>query len=162
LRKDGVTPYIVHPIQAAILLAKAGCDDDTIAAGLLHDTVEDTPYALKELRREFGPRIAEMVDACSEDKAIQGWEKRKEELFVRLKAASREAKMVKVADALANMIDLAAALARTNGAFWKKFHATPQQKFSYFRGVYDLARAVLPKGTRREYEEALETLTRLG
>ncbi len=161
LRKDGITPYIVHPIQAAMLLARAGCDDDTIAAGLLHDTVEDTPYTLKELRREFGSRIAEMVDACSEIKSIEGWDERKDELFGRLTMASREAKIVKTADALANMIDLVCALDRTNGAFWKKFHATPQQKLSYFRGVYDLTRRLLPKSIREEYEETLAMLTRI-
>ncbi|MEO9222195.1 MAG: HD domain-containing protein, partial [Mycobacteriaceae bacterium] len=53
LRKSG-DPYITHPLAVATILAELGMDTTTLVAALLHDTVEDTGYALEELRTEFG------------------------------------------------------------------------------------------------------------
>src|SRR5690606_13552874 len=57
LRKSG-DPYITHPVAVATILAELGMTPPTLAAALLHDTVEDTDYPLSELRREFGDEIA--------------------------------------------------------------------------------------------------------
>ena len=54
-------PYIVHPLNVAYILADIGLDDDTICAALLHDVVEDTDVTNKDLQKEFGNEIAEMV-----------------------------------------------------------------------------------------------------
>jgi len=59
-RRSG-DPYITHPVSVATILAGLGADDRTLCTALLHDTVEDTPYTLIELRREFGLDIAAMV-----------------------------------------------------------------------------------------------------
>jgi len=63
-RKSG-EPYIIHPMAVAVILAELGMDDRTIAAGLLHDVVEDTVYTLQELEKEFGPEIAMLVDGVT-------------------------------------------------------------------------------------------------
>ncbi len=159
-RKDGVTPYIVHPVQAAIILARSGADDETLAAALLHDTVEDTPYTAKQLTLEFGKTVAEMVLACSENKGIVGWDERKGELFARLAKASKNAKRVKAADAFANMLDLIEPLTRTRGGFWKKFRATPRQKLADFEEVLALCASVLPHAMKSAYRRTLGELRR--
>ena len=64
LRKSGA-PYITHPIAVAEILADLGLDPNTIAAALLHDTVEDTPYSAELLRKEFGEEIANLVDGVT-------------------------------------------------------------------------------------------------
>ena len=56
-RRSG-DPYITHPLAVATILAELGMNTETICAALLHDTVEDTPYTLTELRGEFGEDIA--------------------------------------------------------------------------------------------------------
>ena len=61
LRKSG-EPYFLHPVEVAIILADMGMDSDSIAAGLLHDVVEDTNIPLEEIRRDFGSDIALLVD----------------------------------------------------------------------------------------------------
>ena len=61
LRKSG-DPYITHPVAVATILAELGLTPPTLAAALLHDTVEDTSYTLEQLRRDFGDEIAAMVD----------------------------------------------------------------------------------------------------
>lgn len=63
-RKDG-TPYISHPVEVAIILAKLGFNEDTICGALLHDTVEDCDYSLEQIKTDFNKNIAEMVDCVS-------------------------------------------------------------------------------------------------
>src|SRR5690349_614339 len=64
LRKSG-DPYITHPVAVATILAELGMTPPTLAAALLHDTVEDTSYSLDQLRTEYGPEIAMLVDGVT-------------------------------------------------------------------------------------------------
>ena len=64
LRKSG-DPYITHPVAVAEILAELGLDPNTIAAALLHDTVEDTNYSPEQLRSEFGEEIATLVEGVT-------------------------------------------------------------------------------------------------
>ncbi len=64
LRKSG-DPYITHPVAVAEILAELGLDPNTIAAALLHDTVEDTNYSQEQLRSEFGDEIASLVEGVT-------------------------------------------------------------------------------------------------
>lgn len=63
-RKSG-EPYIVHPMCVSMILLDLGMDTDTICAGLLHDVVEDTDMTLEDLRKEFGLKVAELVDSVT-------------------------------------------------------------------------------------------------
>src|SRR5262249_57641320 len=63
-RKSG-DPYITHPLAVATILAELGMNTETICAALLHDTVEDTPYTLDQLRRDFGEDVAVLVDGVT-------------------------------------------------------------------------------------------------
>ncbi|MFA7502560.1 MAG: bifunctional (p)ppGpp synthetase/guanosine-3',5'-bis(diphosphate) 3'-pyrophosphohydrolase [Anaerovoracaceae bacterium] len=64
LRRSG-EPYIIHPVAVAKILAELGMDDRTLAAGLLHDAIEDTDYSLADLEEEFGPQVALLVDGVT-------------------------------------------------------------------------------------------------
>ena len=63
-RKSG-EPYIIHPVQVAIILADMDMDADAVCAGLLHDVVEDTDITLEQLREQFGEEVAELVDGVT-------------------------------------------------------------------------------------------------
>ncbi|GIU57305.1 hypothetical protein NicSoilC12_30540 [Arthrobacter sp. NicSoilC12] len=63
-RKSG-DPYITHPVAVATILAELGLSGTTLAAALLHDTVEDTSYTLADLKTEFGPEVAMLVDGVT-------------------------------------------------------------------------------------------------
>lgn len=72
MRKSG-EPYITHPVAVATILAELGMDEDTLVAALLHDTVEDTSYSLKQLTRDFGSTVALLVDGVTKlDKVEYG------------------------------------------------------------------------------------------
>ena len=70
VRKSG-EPYIVHPICVAIILAELEMDKETIAAGLLHDVVEDTIYTKEEIAQMFGDDVAELVDGVTKLNKMQ-------------------------------------------------------------------------------------------
>ena len=64
-RRRSGEPYIIHPLCVAIILAELELDKESIAAGLLHDVLEDTPMTLKELIGLFGEEIAFLVDGVT-------------------------------------------------------------------------------------------------
>jgi GTP pyrophosphokinase len=78
-RKSG-EPYIQHPLAVALLLADMRMDPDTIAAGLLHDVVEDCSIDLKQLTQEFGPRVASLVDGVTKLEQIDRFSQKSEGL----------------------------------------------------------------------------------
>jgi len=109
-RKDKrALPYINHPIELANVLWREGgiADPVTIAAALLHDTVEDTETTLQELRGEFGDDVAEIVVEVTDVK----WLKktlRKRLQVAKARHASERARLVKLADKICNLRDVAA------------------------------------------------------
>ena len=104
-RRSG-DPYITHPLAVATILAELGMNHETICAALLHDTVEDTPYTLAELRSEFGEDIAALVDGVTKlDKVKYGESAEAETVRKMVVAMSRDIRVlvIKLADRLHNM-----------------------------------------------------------
>jgi GTP pyrophosphokinase len=104
LRKSG-DPYITHPVAVATILAELGMTPSTLAAALLHDTVEDTDYSLEQLRREFGPEVAMLVDGVTKlDKVTYGDAAQAETVRKMVVAMSRDIRVlvIKLADRLHN------------------------------------------------------------
>lgn len=98
-------PFIEHPLAVAELLAEHGFDEELVAAGLLHDTLEYTDLDLGALRERFGMKVAMIVCALSEDFEIEAYEERKEELRGRVAATGIEAQRVFAADKITNVIE---------------------------------------------------------
>lgn len=98
-------PFIEHPLAVAELLAEHQMDEQLIAAGLLHDTLEYTPLGLGALRERFGMKVALIVCALTEDFEIGDYEDRKRELRRRVAATGLEAQRVFAADKIANVIE---------------------------------------------------------
>ena len=71
-------PMIMHPISVAELLEEYGYDDNVVAAGYLHDVVEDTKYTIEDIEKEFGKDIASLVMGASERDKSLSWEERKQ------------------------------------------------------------------------------------
>jgi GTP pyrophosphokinase len=104
-RKSG-DPYITHPLAVATILAELGMNTETICAALLHDTVEDTPYTLTELRGQFGEDVAALVDGVTKlDKVKYGDTAEAETVRKMVVAMSRDIRVlvIKLADRLHNM-----------------------------------------------------------
>ena len=104
-RKSG-DPYITHPLSVATILAELGMNSETLCAALLHDTVEDTDYALDQLRADFGDEIAALVDGVTKlDKVKYGEVAEAETVRKMVVAMSRDIRVlvIKLADRLHNM-----------------------------------------------------------
>ncbi|WP_130865493.1 RelA/SpoT family protein [Acidipropionibacterium timonense] len=104
-RKSG-DPYITHPLAVAMILAELGMDDQTLCAGLLHDTVEDTSYTMEQLTADFGEQVALLVDGVTKlDKVQYGDSAKAETIRKMVIAMSRDIRVlvIKLADRLHNM-----------------------------------------------------------
>jgi len=104
LRKSG-EEYITHPVAVTQILAELGLNEVTLIASLLHDTVEDTPYSLTQLRNDFGDEIANLVDGVTKlDKLTYGPTAEAETVRKMVIAMSRDIRVlvIKLADRLHN------------------------------------------------------------
>jgi guanosine-3',5'-bis(diphosphate) 3'-pyrophosphohydrolase len=108
-RKDiEASPYINHPIALADVLANAGGVEDpvTLCAALLHDTIEDTETSYEELREKFGKAIADVVMEVTDDKTLDK-AARKALQVAHAHKLSQSARLVKLADKICNLRDMA-------------------------------------------------------
>jgi GTP pyrophosphokinase len=104
VRKSG-EEYITHPVAVSEILAELGLNTTTVVASLLHDTVEDTPYSLDQLRNDFGDEVANLVDGVTKlDKLTYGPTAEAETVRKMVIAMSRDIRVlvIKLADRLHN------------------------------------------------------------
>ena len=109
VRRSG-EPYITHPLAVATILAELGMTPTTLAAALLHDTVEDTGYELDKLREDFGDEVARLVDGVTKlDKVQYGEASAAETVRKMVVAMARDIRVlvIKLADRLHNMRTIA-------------------------------------------------------
>jgi len=105
-RRRSGDPYITHPLAVATILAELGMDTTTLVAALLHDTVEDTPYKLDDVREDFGEDVAHLVDGVTKlDKIKYGEAAEAETIRKMVVAMARDPRVlvIKLADRLHNM-----------------------------------------------------------
>ena len=139
-RKDAAaSPYINHPIGLANILCNEGyvTEIEVICAALLHDTIEDTQTTAEELDVEFGPSIREVVMEVTDDKSIPK-SQRKRLQIEHAAHISDKAKLVKLADKISNLRDVA----HSPPADWSLDRR--QQYFDWAKAVVDQLRGVHP------------------
>ncbi len=158
-RKGTTIPYIVHPFAVAVILAQAGCPDEWIAAGILHDTIEDTDLTLQDIERDFGPAVAAIVQGASEpEHDTASWEDRKAHTIRYLREeAPLEVRVVTAADKLHNIRSIAAALAVQGEDVWKRFNRGREDQAPYYRGLVE---SLCRRNDNTGYEPLFETLER--
>ncbi|MEI6764514.1 MAG: HD domain-containing protein [Bacteroidota bacterium] len=106
-RKGTRLPYFSHPMNAASILIRAGATDEMVAAAILHDTVEDTPVTIMEIKREFGSDVGRMVAAATEKpKVFASWKERKNEHVGHIPKLAEDEAAVICADKLDNILSI--------------------------------------------------------
>jgi (p)ppGpp synthase/HD superfamily hydrolase len=118
---SGGMDYIEHPRMVAATLATHGFPETTVAAGLLHDVVEDSETTVEDLRERFGEPVAGLVAALSDDESIADYRERKDEHRGRVQAAGGDALAIYGADKLTNLTTLHAAFGREGAAVEAEF-----------------------------------------
>ena len=157
-------PYIVHPMEAMEIVATITPDQELLSAAVLHDTVEDTPVTVSQLREEFGDRIASIV-ASESDVMPEGiseedsWHDRKQAAIDRLAAAPLDAKIVALGDKLSNMRAIARDYAVQGDNLWNLFHAKdPSEHGWHYRG---LAESLKELSGTAAYEEFVNLINQV-
>ena len=117
-RGTGSTPFLTHPVEVACLLHEAGYSDEVVAAGVLHDVLEDTEVEQAELEARFGSEVARLVAAVSDDPAIEDDAERKAALREQVAHAGERAAAVFAADKVSKARELR--LRAGHGRFQRK------------------------------------------
>jgi (p)ppGpp synthase/HD superfamily hydrolase len=99
-------PFVLHPLEVGALLSLAGYSDDVVAAGVLHDVLENTDTDAVELGRRFGPRVSALVRAVSEDPSIENEQARKAALRSQVAGGSMESAAIFAADKVSKAREL--------------------------------------------------------
>ncbi len=173
LRKSG-EEYLIHPVAVAEILAELGMDSETIAAGLLHDVIEDTSYTMEDMKKEFGEEVTELVDGVTKLSALKfesKEERQAENLRKMFLAMSKDIRVliIKLADRLHNLrtinymthekivekcqetLDIYAPLAARLGIYSMKMELEDiALKFLEPNAYYDLAEQVSERKGERE------------
>jgi (p)ppGpp synthase/HD superfamily hydrolase len=161
-RKQTAVPYLSHLMAVASLVLEAGGDEDTAIAALLHDVVEDCGGMprLREIRRQFGARVAKIVEGCTDSfgEPKAEWVERKKGYLRELKHADAETRLVSASDKLHNVRTILADYRQDGESIWKRFTGKKEGTLWYYRALSDeYQRRGLNRNTR-ELEIAVAQL----
>ena len=141
------TPYILHPLEVAAIVAALTDDENIICAAILHDVVEDTGHGIDEIEKLFGKKVAELVGAETENKRPQlppeaTWKIRKEETLAHLRQTKDKAvKILWLGDKLSNMRAVYNAYLQQGDDVWQAFHEKDKNKQKwYYESIADALR----------------------
>ncbi|WP_332733873.1 HD domain-containing protein [Flavihumibacter sp.] len=156
LRKGTRIPYMSHLMNVCKTLAEQDCDDELLAAGLLHDVVEDTPVTIEEVEEKFGAYVALLVRGATELDKLEkkvidkesSWQDRKSQTVHFLEhEATIEQLIVTAADKLDNLRAIYMDKKRIGKEIWERFSASKKQQDWYFG---ELSRIFIKRGKEHE------------
>jgi len=161
-RKGKDVSYIVHPLAVGILLARIGANDDTVCAGVLHDTIEDSvpekKVTFEMLEERFGKAVAQIVlDVTETDKSLP-WEERKKQAARHVETFSHDSLLVKSADVINNMTEVLDDFARYGDEVFLRFNASKENNLE---SKLKLIAAILKRWPENPFASDLKRLAEL-
>ncbi len=161
-RKASTIPYIAHLMGVTSLVLEFGGDENMAIAALLHDVVEDCGGLpiLKEVRRRFGPRVAKIVDGCTDSftDPKPPWRERKETYLRHLKKADAETRLVSAADKLNNVRSILSDYREFGESIWARFNGGRDGTLWYYRSLLEEFLRRTPNRLITELELAVREL----
>ena len=162
-RKKSEAPYILHPMEAAVIVGTMTDDQNLIAAAALHDVVEDANITIDEIEEKFGKRVRELVESETEDKRADlppasPWRIRKEESLAVLKNTEDiGVLMVWLGDKLANMRAIYRDFKAEGVSMWQRFNQKdPDEQAWYYRSIVKLTERLSDTSAWLEYKALTE------
>lgn len=137
VRKGTNLPYISHPYGVGMMLMQAQCEPEIVAAGILHDTLEDTEITEADLLETFGQTVTDIVIGCSEPDKSKSWEERKSHTIAFLKTASLPIRMVSCADKIHNIRSTRSAIEAEGEKAWQRFKRGRDKQEWYHRSIIE-------------------------
>ncbi len=160
MRKDAPIPYIVHPIHVGVILARHGFPDVVVAAGIVHDAVEDTPVTIDGVVQELGQEVADIVAPVTHDDTLS-WEDKKRAYIESVRQSSEAVKAVSIADKIANAESLIQAHAREGEVVWRHFNAGREKKLWFENAMLEMIRSEWEHPLVDEYAKYVEKMNAL-
>lgn len=163
-RKGTDIPYYTHPMEVGYYALLLSHKSDVVAAAVMHDVVEDTKYTLDDIKERFGEHIADLVSSESENKRedmpkAESWHIRKKEFLEHLEVASIEAKMIALADKLANVKAIKRDWEAIGDEIWNRFNVKdPKQHAWYHFSIAERTRELASYALWQEYLEVCNQL----
>jgi (p)ppGpp synthase/HD superfamily hydrolase len=162
IRKGTGTPYVSHLLSVAALVLESRGDEDLVIAALLHDVVEDCggEPMLREVRRRFGKRVADLVEGCTDSDATPKppWRERKQQYIQRLGTADAATRLVSVADKLHNARSILADYREIGEPLWQRFQGKREGTLWYYRALLGEFRRKHPNRLVDELERVVSEL----
>ena len=162
-RKNSESPYILHPMEAAVIVGTMTDDQNVIAAAALHDVVEDAGITIQEIEERFGKRVRELVASETEDKRADlppadTWRVRKEESLAVLKNTDDiGVLMVWLGDKLANMRAIYRDFKVEGTGMWQRFNQKDANEQAwYYRSIIMLTERLHDTSAWIEYKALTE------
>jgi (p)ppGpp synthase/HD superfamily hydrolase len=147
-------PYMTHVAGVAAILSRHGLDEHVVAAGALHDVMEDCGVSHEELVRRFGALVADLVRHVSEEDKSLPWEDRKRLYLEHFSSKPWEAQAITLADKIDNLRSILVCAA-DHGDPWAMFKRGREAQVGRFRDLLARARALAPHPLVGEYERTL-------
>jgi (p)ppGpp synthase/HD superfamily hydrolase len=147
-------PYVSHLAGVAVILARHGFDDEVVAAGALHDSIEDAGVTSAEIAELFGERVAELVVHVTETDKSLPWEDRKRLYLEHFAKKPWEAQAITLADKIDNFQSIVVC-SRHHGDPWALFKRGRDAQVARFEALLALTRALPPHALITEFERAL-------
>ena len=136
-RKGKDTPFTYHLELVNKILKTLTTDDEILAAGWLHDVIEDTPITLDELKKEFNSKICYYVDLETEDKSLP-WKDRKLKQINELKENNSKVILIAFADKMANLTEMDSDYQLEKENLWKRFNRGKDEQHWYYLEFYKI------------------------
>ena len=151
---DVDVPYVSHLAGVAVILSRHGFDEEVVAAGALHDSIEDTGVTAEELRGLFGARVAQLVVDVSEADKSESWEVRKQRYLEHFKVKHWDAQAITLADKIDNFQSIIIC-AKYHGDPWVMFKRGREAQIHRFQALSGLLDALAPHPLIDEYRATL-------
>lgn len=136
LRKSTQIPYIIHPLGVMEILLRHNCSKDAAIAGILHDTIEDTPITAEDIEKEFGTKIKYLVIAASEPDKSASWEERKQHTMEFLSSVNDEEVLcVTCADKMHNLLSIVKDYETIGDKVWDRFNRGKESQKWYYTSL---------------------------
>lgn len=153
-RKGTNIPYILHPMEVAIIVSSMKYDENLICAAILHDTIEDVYVSYETIKDMFNKRVADIVKAESEDKS-KSWKERKKHTIDHLREEKDEdIKIVALADKLSNIKSMYKDEKVLGDKLWERFNEKDKSEQGwYYKGMVDSLSSLQKYDEYKEFKQ---------
>ncbi|MCQ2354115.1 MAG: HD domain-containing protein [Clostridia bacterium] len=165
MRKLAGTPYILHPLEVAAIISTITNDLEIMAAGVLHDTIEDCGADPREIKQRFGARVSALVQSETEDRLsdrppADTWQERKEESLLMLRhTKDRGVKILWLGDKLSNIRSFYREYKKYGDGVWQGLHQKdPKMQAWYYKTIAEYLKELSDTAAYAEYIQLVNAI----